>query len=149
MDKWESMKGAKTNFLKKVASYLSNGWKSYALTMDEDWNQAPPETEKLPPAPRTEKAPANAGTTPTNPGTAAAKLISTDEHKVIMDLFGRLGYTPEQIPERVKALEERIGHPIAEFTQGEARDTIKQMEARIIKQNEPAPEEPKLEEAAE
>ena len=150
MDKWESIKGAKTNFLKKVASYLSNGWKSYALIMDEDWNQAPPEpVEKPLPAPR-EKAPANAGQTPTQPGTATAKLISSVERDQIVNNFHRLGYTPEEVQERVKALELRLGKTFAEFTQGEARDTIKKMEAQIEKlaaqqpaetvQPEPTPE---------
>jgi len=37
MDHWESLKGAKTNFLKKICSYYSLGWKSYALQLDEDF----------------------------------------------------------------------------------------------------------------
>lgn len=155
MDKWESIKGAKTNFLKKVASYLSNGWKSYALIMDEDWNQAPPEVEKPLPAPRA-KTPDNAGQTPTQPGTANAKLISSVERDQIINNYARLGYDPEQTQERVKALETRMGKTLAEFTQGEARDTIKKMESQIEKLAtapeqpvEPVQEAPELPEVAE
>lgn len=36
MDEWESIKGSRTNFLKKVCSYIGNGWRSYALAIDED-----------------------------------------------------------------------------------------------------------------
>lgn len=151
MDKWESQKGAKTNFLKKVASYLSNGWKSYALVMDEDWDQAPYETEKNLPAPRT-PAPADAGTQPTKPAAATAKLISKADVDIINNNFIRLGYTPEQVPDRIAGLEKRMGKTLAEFTEGEARDTIKKMESQIAAQAEApaAPTgEPPLEEVAE
>lgn len=44
-DHWESLKGARTNFLKKVCSYYSLGWKSYALQLDDDfanlWAEVP------------------------------------------------------------------------------------------------------------
>lgn len=148
MDKWESQKGAKTNFLKKAASYLSNGWKAYALTMDEDWNQSPAEPEK-PLPPTRPAAPANAGQSPAAPATAAAKLISSVEHDLIVNNFMRLGYTPDQIPERLKVLEDKMGKPIEEFTQGEARDTIKKMEAQIAKKEETPPPPPEAPEPPE
>jgi hypothetical protein len=126
------MKGAKTNFLKKVASYLSNGWKSYALVMDEDWDQAPYEAEKNLPAPRT-PAPANAGKQPTKPAAATAELISSVQRDMIVNNFYRLGYAPEEVPERIANLEKRMGKTLPEFTKGEAGDTIKKMEAEIEK----------------
>jgi hypothetical protein len=140
MDQWEAIKGARTNFLKKVASYISCGWRSYALVIDEDFNSAPPEIEKPLPAPRPQ-APRTAGEQPNKPATANATLISTQEHQRILELYGQLGYTQEEVPERIKALETRFGKTIAEFTQGEARDTIKKMEAQTKKMIQPtAPE---------
>lgn len=139
MEKWESMKGAKTNFLKKVASYISNGWKSYALVMDEDWDQAPYEVEKNLPAPR-QQSPANAGQQPAKPAAATAELITQTEVDQITNNFIRLGYTPEELPERIKNLEGRMKKTLAEFTAGEARDILKKMESDIQKKkNEPAP----------
>jgi hypothetical protein len=139
MEKWESMKGAKTNFLKKVASYISNGWKSYALVMDEDWDQAPYEAEKNLPAPR-QPSPANAGQQPTKPAAATAELITQTEVDQITNNFIRLGYTPEELPERIKNLEGRMKKTLAEFTAGEARDILKKMESDIQKKkNEPTP----------
>lgn len=146
MDKWESMKGARTNFLKKVCSYLSNGWRAYALVMDEDFQSLPPEVEKPTPAARP-IPPKTAGEEPKAPATANAKLITMTERDIIYNLFNRMGYAPEEVPARMKALEERIGKTLAEFTQGEARDTIKKMEAHIAKQEVLPPEE--REEAAE
>lgn len=71
---------------------------------------------------------------------------------IITNNFIRLGYTPEQVPERIAGLEKRMGKTLAEFTEGEARDTIKKMESQIAAQAEApaAPTgEPPLEEAAE
>lgn len=146
------MKGAKTNFLKKVASYISNGWKAYALVMDEDWDQAPYEAEKNLPAPR-QPAPAGAGTKPTKPAAATAELITQTDVDQITNNFHRLGYTPEEVPARVAELEKRMGKTLAEFTAGEARDIIKRMEDKIAKQAaeaQAAPsDEPPLQEVAE
>lgn len=134
MDKWESIKGARTNFLKKVCSYLSNGWRAYALVMDEDFQSLPAEVEKPTPSARP-TPPATAGKEPAAPATANAKLISSIERDIIVNLFNRMGYAPEEVPARIKALEDRMGKTLAEFTQGEARDTIKKMEAHIAKQD--------------
>lgn len=107
MDKWEAIKGARTNFLKKVASYLSNGWKAYALTMDEDFESIPSEADKPKPTTRP-PAPDTAGEKPQGQAIANAQLIAPEQKAKIIELYGLLGYTPEQIPERIKALEERI-----------------------------------------
>jgi hypothetical protein len=89
-------------------------------------------------------APANAGTAPTAPATAAAKLISSVERDIIVNNFHRLGYSPEEVPERIKILETKMKKSLAEFTQGEARDTIKKMEANILdlQKKEQAPPPP-------
>jgi len=130
MDKWESIKGARTNFLKKVCSYLSNGWRAYALVMDEDFQSLPAEVEKPTPSARPTPPP-TAGKEPAAPATANAKLISSIERDIIVNLFNRMGYAPEEVSARIKALEDRMGKSLPEFTQGEARDTIKKMEAHI------------------
>lgn len=141
MDKWESIKGARTNFLKKVCSYISNGWRAYALVMDEDFQSLPPEDTKktLPekPVPGARPTPpAEAGKPPVAPATANATLITPEEAQEIKGLFAFLGYSSAEIPERVKALETRYGKTLAEFTQGEARDTIKKMQAQVHKKQE-------------
>lgn len=67
LDHWESLKGAKTNFLKKICSYYSLGWKSYALQLDEDFANMGSDTEAgkttYPPKNNT-KAPAGWKATP-------------------------------------------------------------------------------------
>lgn len=98
--------------------------------MDEDFESLPPENEKPTPLVRPE-VPKNAGTEPTDPATATAKLISSVERDQIINLFNQMGYAPEEVPERVKALEDRMKKPMANFTQGQARDIIKNMQRTI------------------
>lgn len=120
VDKWESLKGAKTNFLKKVCSFISNGWKSYALDLDEDFaNQnIKDEAIKTPPAQKTPVSPKP--TTPTaavpdgDPGMANAaqpaafatpKKLSDAQNKMIFALFNKLEPDDEKRKERInKAL---------------------------------------------
>lgn len=121
IDKWESLKGAKTNFLKKVCSFISNGWKSYALDLDEDFaNQSVKDDyAKTAPAPKTaaaattpkaavndgEPAAANA---PTNGQAFAASpaKLSDKQDKMIFALFCKLESDETKRAERMaKALE--------------------------------------------
>lgn len=98
MDHWESLKGAKTNFLKKICSYYSLGWKSYALQLDDDfmnmasdkWAEAqkpaPQKPQNTTPAwskatPPTNKAPAK----PQEP--EVPKPISEAQIKMINSLY--------------------------------------------------------------
>jgi hypothetical protein len=141
MDKWESIKGARTNFLKKVCSYIGNGWRAYALVMDEDFESLPPEPQKQTPPPKypqftTERAPST-GAIPTAPASAApvarpdTALITKEQNDAILGLFLEMGYAEEQVPERVLALETKTNKTLAEFTATEAADTIKRMRAAV------------------
>lgn len=79
MDKWEALKGARTNFLKKVASYFSLGWKSYALQLDEDFANL--QNMKVEGTPTKATPPAKKPTqTPPPPAEEEIKMI-TDKQK--------------------------------------------------------------------
>lgn len=77
-----------------------------------------------------------AGQVPAAPAAATATIISSEQQVKIYDLYEQLGYSKEQIPERLKSLEERYWKTFAEFTEGEVRDIIKKMEAQVLAKKE-------------
>ena len=65
--------------------------------------------------------------------------MSPEQRQEIFDIYKLLGYTAEQLPERVSALEDRMQKKLANFTEWEARDTIKKMRESLEKKQAQAP----------
>jgi len=124
MDHWESLKGAKTNFLKKVCSYYSVGWQSYALQLDDDfanlasdkWNEksesknnAKSYTQNNTQAPKTNFTKATPPTnkaTPPEPKEEEIKMISEAQIWFIKKLYteyeDKAGENAKQIADLIK-----------------------------------------------
>lgn len=119
MDHRESLKGAKTNFLKKICSYYSLWWRSYALQLDEDfqnlwidneWKQNTNHKSKQQTPQQNKATPPEKKATPPEKKPEEIKMISTAQinfiNKLYEEYLEKTGHgDPKTIAELIKPYE--------------------------------------------